>query len=78
MIHAHRAYDGVQDSKGVVPEDEPVFLLRASDPLAVEVVIIWAALATVREVHSVDKVETVALHASRMQKWLEALEDDRL
>lgn len=48
MKHARSDYNRIQDSLAVehggIPEDEPVFLLRAQDRLAARVVRIWAML----------------------------------
>ena len=48
MKHARPDYDRIQDplpvSEGGIPEDEPVFLLRAQDCIAARVVRIWAIL----------------------------------
>lgn len=45
MKHARSDYDQIQDPRGLIPEDEPVFLLRAQDVLAPGLVSIWADLA---------------------------------
>lgn len=45
MKHARPDYDRIQDPDGLIPEDEPVFLIRGQDiagPIAVEA---WAAAA---------------------------------
>ena len=36
MKHARPDYDRIQDPAGLIPEDEPVFLLRAQDGLALQ------------------------------------------
>jgi hypothetical protein len=45
MRHARSDYDRIQDPSGLIPQDEPVFLLRAQDPLAAQCVALWADLA---------------------------------
>lgn len=45
MKHLRSDYDGVQDANGKIPDDEPVFLLRARDVTAARVVRYWAELA---------------------------------
>lgn len=45
MKHARSDYDHIQDPSGKIPADEPVFLLRASDMLAPNVVRHWALQA---------------------------------
>lgn len=42
MRHLRRDDDGIQDASGKVPEGEPVFLLRAKDPIASSMVAQWA------------------------------------
>ena len=42
MKHARSDYKQIQDPSGKIPKDEPVFLLRAQDSLAPDVVDIWA------------------------------------
>lgn len=44
MIHAREDYNRTQDLDNKIPEDEPVFLLRAQDQVAADVVRIWAIL----------------------------------
>jgi len=35
MKHARSDYDPIQDPRGLIPEDEPVFLIRGQDQFAV-------------------------------------------
>lgn len=42
MRHARKDYNRIQDPAGLIGEDEPVFLLRAQDELAPNVVRRWA------------------------------------
>lgn len=44
MKHARADYDRIQDPAGLIPEDEPVFLLRAQDKHAAEALIYYAKL----------------------------------
>lgn len=44
MRHAREDYNHIQDPSGRIPEDEPVFLLRAQDATAAQVVRYWASL----------------------------------
>lgn len=44
MKHAREDYDRIQDPDNKIPEDEPVFLLRAQDKTAPAVVAYWAKL----------------------------------
>lgn len=45
MRHARADYDRFQDPAGIVPEGEPVFLLRGKDLAAPEAVRAWAFAA---------------------------------
>ena len=44
MIHARQDYQRIQDPEKKIPEDEPVFLLRAQDETAAAVVRYWVKL----------------------------------
>jgi hypothetical protein len=44
MKHARADYNRLQDPDNLIPEDEPVFLLRAQDKTAARVVRYWARL----------------------------------
>jgi hypothetical protein len=45
MRHARSDYDPIQDPRGLIPEDEPVFLLRGQDMTAPTVMWYWAQVA---------------------------------
>ncbi len=45
MKHARLDYDEIQDPRNLIPEDEPVFLLRGQDKFAHQVVALYADLA---------------------------------
>lgn len=45
MRHARSDYDRIQDPTGLIPEDEPVFLIRAQDRAAPLSVRCWAMIA---------------------------------
>jgi hypothetical protein len=44
MKHARADYDRIQDPAGLIPEAEPVFLLRGQDRNAAAAVRVWAKL----------------------------------
>ena len=44
MKHAREDYDRIQDPWNKIPKDEPVFLLRAQDITAAQVVRMWARI----------------------------------
>jgi len=45
MKHARPDYDRIQDPAGQIHEDEPVFLIRATDTVSGDAVRAWADLA---------------------------------
>jgi hypothetical protein len=44
MLHARDDYNRIQDPAGLIPADEPVFLLRAQDKVAADTVLYWAEM----------------------------------
>lgn len=44
MIHAREDYNRIQDPSGKIAQDEPVFLLRAKDRTAPQILDEWARL----------------------------------
>lgn len=44
MKHARHDYDRIQDPAGLIPADEPVFLIRATDRVSGDAVRAWADL----------------------------------
>jgi hypothetical protein len=70
MRHARRDYDRIQDPAGLIPEDEPVFLLRGKDLAAPDTVHFWADRAL-----SLGADEEMAAsahnHAAAMLAWQE-------
>lgn len=68
MIHARADYNRIQDPEGKIPEDEPVFLMRAQDENAAEVVRFWAHLNDKKG--GDPKLTAWAMaHADLMDKW---------
>jgi hypothetical protein len=70
MKHARPDYDPIQDPRGLIPQDEPVFLLRAQDTLAPKIVEMWALAA-----HDLgakpDIVQAAYEQSQAMRKWQE-------
>lgn len=68
MKHARDDYDRIQDPAGIIPDDEPVFLLRGQDKIAAETVRFYAQ-RTID--HGGDPVIARAAfdQAKRMEKW---------
>jgi hypothetical protein len=44
MIHARKDYQRIQDPTGLIPENEPVFLLRGQDITTPDAIECWADL----------------------------------
>ena len=69
MLHAREDYqERIQDSASLIPEDEPVFLIRAQDVTAPSVVLYWAECAE-DEGASSNMVRVARQHAARMLEW---------
>ncbi|MCK5020587.1 MAG: hypothetical protein KAS32_26445 [Candidatus Peribacteraceae bacterium] len=76
MIHESKKYDGVQESKGVVGKDEPVFLLRGTDPDALKVIQYWVRLKGgpgYTGEGKKDKLQSVIAHAEKMEEYCNKL-----
>lgn len=68
MKHAREDYNRIQDPAGLIPADEPVFLIRAKDQVGPDVVERWANFAE----HVGASAEIVAkarTHAETMRAW---------
>jgi len=74
MIHARQDYNRIQDPEGKIGEDEPVFLLRATDNVAGHAVLAWAGLADAAGA-SKDIVKAALQHATRISEWQDANPD---
>jgi hypothetical protein len=68
MLHARKDYNRIQDPLNIIPDDEPVFLLRAQDKLAWHIVKIYAWVAELAGA-SEELVRIVREHAEKMKKW---------
>jgi hypothetical protein len=70
MKHAREDYNRIQDPLGLIPDDEPVFLLRGQDKLAPDLVRTWAIQLFAAGGDPV--MAGMALEQSeKMQKWQE-------
>ena len=67
MIHARDDYNRIQDPAGLIPADEPVFLLRAQDKLACMAVDYYATLC--EEAQAPEVAAKARTHAERMGAW---------
>ena len=69
MKHARADYqERVQDSAGIIPEDEPVFLLRAQDTTAAETVRSWAE-RNERLFGPSMGTQAARIQADKMERW---------
>ena len=68
MKHARADYDRIQDPDGLIPADEPVFLLRAQDSVAPRAVKFYATLAKEAGADAAF-VDAVQRHARAMLLW---------
>ncbi|MCP4902595.1 MAG: hypothetical protein GY906_36995 [bacterium] len=68
MIHARKDYDRIQDPEGLIPEDEPVFLIRGQDIVGPEVLRYWADLHVANGGEQ-NLAAAVDEHATLMEKW---------
>lgn len=68
MKHARSDYDRIQDPAGIIPEDEPVFIIRGQDLLGPEILRKYAYAA--RRVGAEDDIiQAVLDHAEAMEEW---------
>ena len=67
MKHAREDYQQIQDPSGKIPEDEPVFLLRAQDRFAPAIVSLWANLMF--DPNGSVMSDLAATQAARMRQW---------
>lgn len=68
MKHAREDYNRFQDPDGLIPEDEPVFILRGQDKIAWHIVKIYAFCAELAGA-SEDLVNRCYAHAKLMKAW---------
>lgn len=70
MKHARSDYDRFQDPDGLIPDDEPVFIVRGQDKSAPETLRAWAR-EHVRRSGSAVLAAAVRNHAVAMEVWQE-------
>jgi hypothetical protein len=68
LKHARKDYDRIQDPLALIPEDEPVFLLRGQDLAAPDTVEAWAARAELCGANS-EIVRSAREQAQAMRLW---------
>ena len=70
MIHARKDYNRIQDPSGLIPENEPVFLIRAKDKVGAHTVRMWAVFA--KSAGASKAIIGAALdQAEKMEAWPE-------
>lgn len=69
MKHAREDYNRITDPTGLIPADEPVFLLRAQDETAAEVVRFWAKLQEGKAGGDLHAAKVACNHADLMDAW---------
>lgn len=67
MKHARDDYNRIQDPAGLIPDDEPVFLLRAQDQLACMAVEYYAYLC--QRFRAPEVAAKAQEHAKLMREW---------
>lgn len=68
MRHARPDYNRIQDPAGLIPQDEPVFLLRAQDRFAPDTVLYWSSEAEQAGADALI-VEMARGQAAEMARW---------
>jgi hypothetical protein len=68
MKHARDDYNRIQDPAGLIPDDEPVFLLRGQDRHAAEAVEHYASLVAAAG-GDMEIVARAHMQAARMRAW---------
>ena len=68
MKHAREDYNRIQDPAGLIGEDEPVFLLRAKDKTAPNIVRKWA-MEQVNQGSKDPCIEVALKWADVMEEW---------
>jgi len=68
IIHPRKDYESIQDPRGIIPKNEPVFLLRAQDKVAADTVRHWAYL---NDEAGGDPILSAGIrdHADKMEAW---------
>ncbi len=68
MVHARPDYNRIQDPASLIPDDEPVFLIRAQDSNSAEVVRAWADIND-RNGGDIAMSDVARDHADLMDRW---------
>lgn len=68
MKHSREDYNRIQDPAGLIPENEPVFLIRGQDVAGPHAVRAWAAYAKLCGAKQ-DIVDAANVQARKMENW---------
>lgn len=68
MKHARPDYARIQDPQNLIPDDEPVFLLRAQDRFAATIVRMYRMLLLLAGIVG-PIADALAAHADDMEAW---------
>jgi hypothetical protein len=68
MIHARSDYDRIQDPAGLIPEKEPVLLVRGQDRSAAETADFWADTEE-RKGGDPRLIAAARMQAERIRQW---------
>lgn len=69
MKHARDDYNRIQDPAGLIPDDEPVFLLRGQDKFAAETLRYYAYLVRHSRAPDMGVVLATERQANLMDAW---------
>lgn len=58
----------IKDTAGLIPEDEPCFLIRGTDPMAEKLIRMWAEFHASRQADQ-DIVDNAVAHAVYIRQW---------
>lgn len=67
MIHAREDYNRIQDPENKIGQDEPVFLLRATDKCTPKTILFWADLC--EKAGNKEMADVARDHVSKMLTW---------
>lgn len=69
MIHAREDYNRIQDPANKIPQDEPVFLLRAQDRTALACLTVWITLNEALPDGDREAIRLAELHLEKFMLW---------
>jgi hypothetical protein len=69
LKHGRQDYNRIQDPAGLIPEDEPVFLVRGQDVLGASTARFWADEAELSQKVDAKLISVVRDLADKMEAW---------